>query len=128
MQHNAKFTQWNADVQAAVSQMKMEFNNNLNSGWAQIVNKFSIHRFGLWNCGQKVEMMDELQINAKLFVKSFDIDLCLEAVKCLKQAFEVEKIDSLTFSVPAEVIFERKKKKSVLVCTIEHFLTIPTCF
>ena len=55
----------------------------------------------------QLENRDELQINAKLFVKSFDIDLCLEAVKCLKQAFEVEKIDSLTFSVPAEVIFER---------------------
>ena len=58
----------------------------------------------------QLENRDELQINAKLFVKSFDIDLCLEAVKCLKQAFEVEKFDSLTFSVPAEVIFERKKK------------------
>ena len=58
----------------------------------------------------QLENRDELQINAKLFVKNFDIDLCLEAVKCLKQAFEVEKIDSLTFSVPAEVIFERKKK------------------
>jgi hypothetical protein len=55
----------------------------------------------------QLENRDELQINAKLFVKNFDIDLCLEAVKCLKQAFEVEKIDSLTFSVPAEVIFER---------------------
>ena len=52
----------------------------------------------------QLENRDELQINAKLFVKSFDIDLCLEAVKCLKQAFEVEKIDSLTFSVPAEGI------------------------
>ena len=46
---------------------------------------------------------DELQINAKLFLKSFDIDLCVEAVQCLKEAFVVEKIDSLTFSVPAEV-------------------------
>ena len=59
----------------------------------------------------QLENRDELQINAKLFVKSFDIDLCLEAVKCLKQAFEVEKFDSLTFSVPAEVIFERKKNQ-----------------
>ena len=46
---------------------------------------------------------DELQINAKLFIKTFDIDLCVEAVQCLKKAFDVEKIDSLTFSVPAEV-------------------------
>ena len=46
---------------------------------------------------------EELQINAKLFLRSFDIDLCLEAVQCLKEAFGVEKIDSLTFSVPAEV-------------------------
>ena len=75
--YNAKFTQWNADVQAAVSQMKMEFNNNLNSGWAQIVNKFSIHRFGLWNCGQKVEMMDELQINAN-FVNEYGEDLAVD--------------------------------------------------
>ena len=66
----------------------------------------------------QLENRDELQINAKLFVKSFDIDLCLEAVKCLKQAFEVEKFDSLTFSVPAEVIFERK---SVLFCSLELF-------
>jgi len=47
---------------------------------------------------------EELQINAKLFLRSFDIDLCLEAVQCLKEAFGVEKIDSLTFSVPAEGI------------------------
>ena len=71
----------------------------------------------------QLENRDELQINAKLFVKNFDIDLCLEAVKCLKQAFEVEKIDSLTFSVPAEVIFERKKiLEFCSVHTLEHIL------
>merc|ERR1711899_647438 len=51
-----------------------------------------------------LENRDELQINAKLFIKTFDIDLCVEAVQCLKKAFDVEKIDTLTFSVPAEGI------------------------
>jgi hypothetical protein len=75
--YNTKFKQWNADVQAAVNQIKMDFDNNLNSGWAQIINKFSIHRFGLWNCGQKVEMKDELQIDAN-FVNANGDDLAID--------------------------------------------------
>ena len=36
-----------------------------------------------------LENRDEFQINAKLFIKTFDIDLCVEAVQCLKKAFDV---------------------------------------
>jgi len=50
------------------------------------------------------ETREELQINAKLFVKSFDCDVALEAVQQLKEALGVEKIDSLILSVPSEGI------------------------
>merc|ERR1711976_362527 len=50
------------------------------------------------------EDREELQINAKLFLKSFKPDLALEALEILKEALGVDKIDSLTLTVPAEGI------------------------
>jgi len=51
-----------------------------------------------------LEARDELQINAKLFLKSFKPDLALEALQTLKEALGVQKIDSLTLTVPADGI------------------------
>merc|ERR1711976_945116 len=50
------------------------------------------------------EDREELQINAKLFLKSFKPDLAFEALEILKEALGVDKIDSLTLTVPAEGI------------------------
>lgn len=74
-QYEIKEKQWNESVLALVERFKEEQNNG--TDWVEIVNKFSIHRFGLWNCGKTIEMQDAQQVQTKFIGEngqSLDLD------------------------------------------------------
>lgn len=50
------------------------------------------------------ENREQLQINAKLFVKTFSSETALKAVTTLQDVLGIDKIDSLTISIPSEGI------------------------
>ena len=63
--YNARLEQWNTDVATAVAEKKASMSGGtMTTDWVDLVNRFSIHRFGLWNCGKTVDMKEELQIDA----------------------------------------------------------------
>lgn len=63
-EYRIRLEQWESDVLAEVQIMKDETMSGDDVVWNEIVNKFKISRFGLWNCGKEVEMEDALKVNA----------------------------------------------------------------
>ena len=64
VQYHEKLKAWESEVAIAAAEMQAKGDAVASVGWKEIVNRFSINRFGLWNCGKTVEMQEELQIDA----------------------------------------------------------------
>jgi hypothetical protein len=63
-EYDIRMKQWEADVLVEVQHLSEEENIADNNDWKEIVNRFKINRFGLWNCGKKVNFEDVLKVNA----------------------------------------------------------------
>lgn len=67
--YKAKMEAWEQDVVLAVEEQKSGI-TIAGTDWKEIINRFSIHRFGLWNCGKEIELKNTLQINANFVDES----------------------------------------------------------
>jgi len=66
--YNLALAQWNEDV---VAEMQKIGGTGVNTTeWVTLVNRFSVNRFGLWNCGKTVEMQEALEIAANFIDKT----------------------------------------------------------
>lgn len=111
--YNTKKAQWEGDVLAAVERIKQE--QTTGTDWVDIINRFSIHRFGLWNCGKTLEMPDAKQIGAqfidengqslelnKLFITDKDQQLYYFASNANNQLKYNTKADNLIWALTDE--------------------------
>jgi hypothetical protein len=91
-QYEAQIKQWNSDVLAYSIQIKEEMSSNSEVVKNKIINRFSINRFGIWNCGKAVELENQ-QSELTDFVNE-------EGTKVLiKQLFISNKKEQLYYSV-----------------------------
>lgn len=67
--YNIALVAWEKEVVAEMEQMSTEGAAN-STEWVQLVNRFSVNRFGLWNCGKTVEMQENLEIAASFVDKT----------------------------------------------------------
>lgn len=63
--YQLKLEQWEQDVLAEVEERLNTVSDSLDwaaqtskKGWKEIINRFKIHRFGLWNCGKIIDLQD----------------------------------------------------------------------
>ncbi len=63
-EYNIRMEQWEADVLVEVQDMREQEAIADNGDWKEIVNRFKINRFGLWNCGKEIEFENALKVNA----------------------------------------------------------------
>lgn len=63
-EYEIRMKQWETDVLVEVEHLKESEINVDDIAWKEIVNKFKINRFGLWNCGKEIELKNALKVNA----------------------------------------------------------------
>ncbi|BDS13496.1 hypothetical protein [Aureispira anguillae] len=75
--YHLKLEQWEQDVIAEAEQVaNPQTIANNERMWNEVVNRFSIHRFGLWNCGKEVILKETLEIKASFVDENGnDIDI-----------------------------------------------------
>jgi hypothetical protein len=91
--YNTKQQAWESDVAAAVEEIKVEGDVIASVAWKEIINRFTIHRFGLWNCGKTVEMKGELEIDANFIDENGD-------AVALNKLFITNKTNQLYYFAP----------------------------
>jgi hypothetical protein len=63
-EYDIRMKQWESDVLVEVEHLSAGETLADNVDWKEIINKFKINRFGLWNCGKEVEFEDALKVTA----------------------------------------------------------------
>lgn len=63
-EYEIRMKQWETDVLVEVEHLKEGETVANDVAWKEIVNKFEINRFGLWNCGKEIELKNALKVNA----------------------------------------------------------------
>ena len=123
-EYKTKLQQWQNDVDATVAQMKLDLENIVQPKWTGIINRFTIHRFGLWNCGKTVEMESEHLINAR-FVNQIG-----DAI-AINQLFITNKNNQLYYSIPnsensadASIKYDDEAKNILWALTEENELLV----
>lgn len=59
-----RMRQWESDVLVEVQHLTETETVAEHVDWKEIINRFKINRFGLWNCGNEIEFEDALKVNA----------------------------------------------------------------
>lgn len=91
-QYEAQIKQWNSDVLAYSAQIKADMPSNFELVKNKIINRFSIHRFGIWNCGKAIEL-DDKQSQLAGFVDKEGVQIDI------KQLFISNRNEQLYYSV-----------------------------
>jgi hypothetical protein len=63
-EYEIRMKQWETDVLVEVEHLKEGEAIENTVAWKEIINKFKINRFGLWNCGKEIELENTLKVNA----------------------------------------------------------------
>lgn len=63
-EYEIRMKQWEKDVLVEVEHLKEGASMADAVAWKEIINKFKINRFGLWNCGKEIELENALKVNA----------------------------------------------------------------
>jgi hypothetical protein len=63
-EYDIRMKQWETDVLVEVEHLAEQETIADNVDWKEIINKFKINRFGLWNCGKEIELENALKVNA----------------------------------------------------------------
>lgn len=92
-QYQADLEAWNTEVMALAAQEAPAAIDSI--VLVDIVNHFSIHRFGLWNCGKPVEWNQALPIEAQ-FINEEGVPLAVE------QVFVTTPAQQLYYSAPSQ--------------------------
>lgn len=91
-QYEADVAAWEAEVVALASQSQPDA---MPSTLVEVVNYFSIHRFGLWNCGKPIEWNESWPVEAA-FVSEEGTPLTVE------QVFVTTPAQQLYYSAPSQ--------------------------
>ncbi len=107
-----------------MQEMKLELKDSAQPEWASIINRFTIHRFGLWNCGKTVEMEEEHEIYAS-FVDQNGDDIAIN------QLFITNNSNQLYYSIPntensskASIKYDDEAKNILWALTEENELLV----
>ena len=63
-EYDIRMKQWESDVLVEVQHLSETEAVADQVAWNEIVNRFEINRFGLWNCGKEVQFENALKVNA----------------------------------------------------------------
>ncbi|CAA6810755.1 MAG: OmpH family outer membrane protein (Fragment) [uncultured Aureispira sp.] len=63
-EYEIRMKQWETDVLVEVEHLSGQETIAENTKWKEIVNRFKINRFGLWNCGKEIELEQASKVKA----------------------------------------------------------------
>lgn len=91
-QYNTQLKQWELDVVAAAEQLQKNTSTVADMASRKIINRFTINRFGIWNCGKIMELKTEQPVLASYVDKQ-------GSEISIKQIFVSDKNQQLYYSV-----------------------------
>ena len=91
-QYNTQLKQWELDVVAAAEQLQKNTSIVADMASRKIINRFTINRFGIWNCGKIMELKTEQPVLAS-YVDEQGSEISI------KQIFVSDKNQQLYYSV-----------------------------
>ncbi|WMX14335.1 hypothetical protein [Aureispira sp. CCB-E] len=119
-----RLEQWESDVLVEVQNLSEEAVVEHDIAWKEIINRFRINRFGLWNCGKEVEMKDALKVQAN-FVDENGVALAVDRL------FVTNKDKQLYYFAPneenkstAELKYEATAENKIWALTKENELLV----
>jgi len=119
-----RMRQWESDVLVEVEHLSEEQTVADNVNWKEIINKFKINRFGLWNCGKEVNFEDVLKVNATF-------EDATGAAIAISKLFVTNKDKQLYYFAPntengstAELKYEATAKNKIWALTEDNELLV----
>lgn len=123
-EYEIRMKQWETDVLVEVEHLKQGESIEDAVAWKEILNKFKINRFGLWNCGKEIELENALKVNANFVDEN-------GAAVAVNRLFVTNKNKQLYYFAPntenkstAELKYEASSKNKLWALTANNELLV----
>jgi len=123
-EYDIRMKQWEMDVLVEVEHLAEQETVADNVDWKEIINKFKINRFGLWNCGKEIELENVLKVKASFVDEN-------GAAIAINKLFVINKDKQLYYFVPntenkstAELKYEATSENKIWALTENNELLV----
>lgn len=123
-EYDIRMKQWETGVQVEVERLAEQEAISDKVDWKNIVNRFKINRFGLWNCGKEIELENALKVNASFVDEN-------GAAIAINKLFVTNKDKQLYYFAPntenkstAELKYEAASENKIWALTASNELLV----
>jgi hypothetical protein len=123
-EYDIRMKQWETGVLVEVERLAEQETIANKVDWKNIVNRFKINRFGLWNCGKEIELENALKVNASFVDEN-------GAAIAINKLFVTNKDKQLYYFAPntenkstAELKYEAASENKIWALTANNELLV----